>query len=68
MDAEKFHDVVFHAKNCQLEVPWWNRRVKHPSWDGWNMGRKEGESLRRIMMIYVSSYKLGVLDTIDYGL
>lgn len=20
MDAEKFHDVVFHAKNCQLEV------------------------------------------------
>lgn len=29
MDAEKFHDVVFHAKNCQLEVCKYAERAIH---------------------------------------
>lgn len=29
MDAEKFHDVVFHARNCQLEVCKYAERAIH---------------------------------------
>jgi hypothetical protein len=52
---------------CPGETIGWNTPVEtDEKWEEKKV--KAFVDLRRIMMIYVSSYKLGVLDTIDYGL